>query len=69
MDALKRQSPLLFVPIFFTVNLAAGRLPEGTVEVAIKESAEAAERYPVALMFTTKSGSPERTPVVVGPPI
>ena len=69
MDALKRHVPATFVPIFLMVNLIAGRPPDGTVELAMKDSVEVVARYPTALMFTTKSGNPEKEVVVVAPPI
>ena len=43
-DALKRQVPDQFVPIFLTVNVIAGRSPSGTLEAATNESAEVVVR-------------------------
>ena len=40
MDALKRHIVVALVPIFFIVKVTAGRLPDGTVEEATKESVE-----------------------------
>lgn len=65
MDALKRQTPLTFVPTFLIEKLTAGRLPEGTVELATNESAELVARYPTFLMITIKSGRPVRVGIEV----
>jgi len=47
------------VPTFLIEKLTAGRLPEGTVDDAIKESAELVARYPTSLIRTIKSGRPK----------
>jgi len=44
MDALKRHEPATFVPTFLIEKLTAGRLPEGTDELATNESAELVAR-------------------------
>jgi len=67
IDALKRHGPLTFVPIFLIVNFTAGRLPVGTVEVAMNDSAEDVARYPTLLIDTTRSGKPESDGVLVAP--
>ena len=63
MDALQHHGPLTPVPMFFIVKLTAGRLPAGTVELAMKEFAELVARYPMASMVVTKSGKPVGTTV------
>ena len=57
-EALIRHVPVQFVPVFSTMTMTAGRLPEGTAGATTNESVEAVVRYPIAVMVTLRFGRP-----------